>query len=739
MPPTAFSHPTDGASSHSAGHGGPAPGEWLEAPLPRLRNDLKLFPGPVGADGAPTHTIYDPVRHRYFQVGRAGTEFLAAWTSPSGGALLQTIATTTTLKPSPQDLAQFIAFLRTNNLLHASGEAAIRALTEQTLKARQGWAQWLLHHYLFIRLPLCRPDRFLKATLPWARRLLNHRFILAVMALGAVGGLLALRQWDHFLHTFQNFFSLEGAAAFGITLAAVKICHELGHAYTARHFGCRVPTMGVAFVVLVPMLYTDVSDAWRLPSRRQRLLIGAAGVLTELGLALIATFLWSFLPEGPLRSAAFLVATTTWLTSVAINASPFMRFDGYYLLADWLGIANLQPRSFAMARWRLREVLFGFGDPPPEPLAPRTRLILILYAWVTWAYRLFLFLGIALLVYYFFIKVVGIILFAVEVGWFIALPILRELAEWRRRRRDVRLNRHTAATLAGLVLLMAAAVVPWQTRVSVPATLQAVEHAALFPPAPARIADILASAGDSVAAGSILYRLESPDLEFRLQAARERQRLLELQIDRQAGSADDLANLTVLREQLAAAISAEAGYQAEKDRLILRAPIDGVLRDVPPHLHAGLWVKADQPLGLILGQRAAGGTAELRGYVAAPDLERIAVGAAGRFIPEDVARPALDAVVSSVAQVNVAALDTPMLASTQGGPVAVLALNDPRRPQGTLVPATTLYRVTLRPTTALPTPAQIIPGTVLVEGEAQNLLLRLWRGAVAVLVRESGF
>lgn len=708
---------------------------WLQAPLPRLRNDLKLFPGPVDADGAPTVTVYDPVRHRYFQIGRTGLEFLSAWRSGSGAALLRSVAATTTLRPSPRDLAQFVAFLRAGNLLHADGEAAIRSLAEQALKARQGWARWLLHHYLFIRLPLCRPDRVLRATLPWARRLLNQRFMLAVAVLGGMGLLLALRQWDHFLHTFQHFFSLDGAAAFAVTLTAVKICHELGHAYTARHFGCRVPTMGVAFVVLVPMLYTDVSDAWRLPSRRQRLLIGAAGVLTELGLALIATFLWSFLPEGPMRSAAFLVATTTWITSIAINASPFMRFDGYYLLADWLGVANLQPRSFALARWRLRELLFGLGDPPPEALAPGIRRILILYAWITWTYRLALFLGIAFLVYSFFIKVVGILLFAVEIGWFIALPIVRELGHWARRRRDVRLNRHTALTLLALGGLAGAALIPWQTRVTVPATLHAANHAALFPPAAGRIVQVAAAPGDTVTAGSVLYRLDSPDLAYRLRASKERQRLLELQIDRQAGSADDLANLSVLREQLTAAMAAETGYQAEMDRLTLRAPLTGVLRDVPPHLHPGLWVRVDQPLGIVLGE----GKAELRGYVAAPDLGRIAVGAAGRFMPEDITRPAIDAVVTSVAQVNVAALDTPMLASTQGGAIPVQALADPRRPQGALVPATAIYRITLRPADAVAAPAQIVPGTVLVDGEAQSLLLRAWRGAVAVLIRESGF
>ena len=92
------------------------------------------------------------------------------------------------------------------------------------------------------------------------------------------------------------------------------VLHEMGHALTARHFGCRVPAMGVAFLVMVPVLYTDTNDAWKLQSRRARLLIGAAGMLAELTLAVWATLLWCFLPDGPLRAGVFLLASTTWIS-----------------------------------------------------------------------------------------------------------------------------------------------------------------------------------------------------------------------------------------------------------------------------------------------------------------------------------------------------------------------------------------------------------------------------------------
>ncbi|MDL2424949.1 peptidase M50, partial [Pseudomonas sp. BAgro211] len=87
-----------------------------------------------------------------------------------------------------------------------------------------------------------------------------------------------------------------------------------------------------------PMFYTDVSDAWRVSDRRSRLLIGAGGVLAELVLAVLALLAWSLLPDGPLRTSAFMLASATWITTVLVNLNPFMRFDGYFLLTDLLGV-----------------------------------------------------------------------------------------------------------------------------------------------------------------------------------------------------------------------------------------------------------------------------------------------------------------------------------------------------------------------------------------------------------------
>ena len=91
---------------------------------------------------------------------------------------------------------------------------------------------------------------------------------------------------------------------------------------------------------------------------------------------------------------AFLLATTTWVSTVLINASPFMRFDGYFLLSDFLQMPNLHARAFALALGPARTAVRA-GEPAPEHFSATRRRGLILFAWATWIYRLVLFLGIA--------------------------------------------------------------------------------------------------------------------------------------------------------------------------------------------------------------------------------------------------------------------------------------------------------------------------------------------------------
>ena len=101
-----------------------------------------------------------------------------------------------------------------------------------------------------------------------------------------------------------------------------------------------------------------------------------------------------------------------------------MRFDGYFLLSDLLDLQNLHERSGALARAFLRRQLLGWKEPDPEYFPRRLRTFLVCFALVAWVVRLFIFIAIALAVYHFFFKLAGIVLLAVELGWFVVRRLI---------------------------------------------------------------------------------------------------------------------------------------------------------------------------------------------------------------------------------------------------------------------------------------------------------------------------
>lgn len=698
--------------------------------LPPLREELALYPGPRALDGSPTWTLHDPARNQFFRIGWPEFEMLSRWDVGDAAALVERVRHETTLDLAPEDVGDVARFLLGHNLARASGREGTTGLLAKAGAMRQHWAMWLLKNYLFLRIPLVRPDGLLTAAYPWIRWVFTPTFRKAVLLVGLLSLYLVARRWDDYLDTFSYLFSIEGAIYFALTLSALKVVHELGHAFTAKRYGCRVPSMGVAFLVLWPVLYTDVTESWKLPSRAQRLAVGVSGVATELICAVFATLAWSFLPDGPVRSAAFLVSTTTWVSTVLINLSPFMRFDGYFVFSDWLEMPNLHTRAFALARWWLRERLLGLGDPAPEELPPGRRAFVIAFAFFTWAYRLSLFLGIAALVYHFTVKLVGIGLMAVEVGYFIMRPIWIEAkAVWKLRGR-LRWGRAPMLSGAAVLILLLGVIVPWRSAVEAPALLRSARQEKVFAPEQGtRIVAINVQDGAAVAKGAPLIELESPDLSFKMEQARTDVAVLQWQVQMQGVAPDLLARSRVAEHEYDAA---NAQYHALADastRLHVAAPMAGRVVDVADDLRPGLWLPPKTRLLSVVDV----GESEIDAYVYESDLSRIAVGNTATFYPEGGFLSSLEARVTTIDRANTRLLPEAYLASRFGGAIPVR-----ETPQGELVPERAVYRIVLTPEHGAEAPARVLRGRLVIKGKAESLAARAWRSVLAVLVRESG-
>ncbi|HTH96324.1 MAG TPA: HlyD family efflux transporter periplasmic adaptor subunit [Stellaceae bacterium] len=712
--------------------GGPPPAgadiASLEAVrLPPLREDLRLLPGAPTAEGSPTWTLHDPARHRFMRIGWLEFEILARWSLGRVDEVAKSIAAETTIRATPEQVLEVLHFAHRAGLILPQGEGGTKRLVAETDAQRLSMQKWLLKNYLFLKLRLVNPDRALDAAMPYVGWMLTKGFLLALGLLAALGFYLISRQWEAYVHSFLHLFSLQGAAMVGLALAASKVIHECGHALVTKRFGCRVPAMGVALLVLWPVLWTDTTDAWRLTDRRQRLAIDAAGMLAEITLAVVASLLWSVLPDGALRTGCFLLSSSTWLLTVMVNINPLMRFDGYFILSDWLDVPNLQERGFAMGRWWLREQLFGLGEQPPEQFPADRKRIVIAYALATLVYRFFLFTGIALIVYHMAFKALGIFLMAVEIWWFILRPIINELKVWRQRLGSRRLTRRALGSLGvgGLVILLLA--LPWHGSVIAPALLRDSHQTILYTAEPGQMA-VLARNGQHVKTDDTVFRLVSPEIAFHKASAQAELAGIDARMKGQSFDPEQASAVEVGWEELQGASASLRQVLTQEADLTIRAPFDGVIVDVPPSLRVGEWLPRREALGMLIDP----GSQTVEAYIDEADLARLHQGAKARFVPENGEAP-VPLTLVSLGTAPVSELDSLDLASTNGGGIAVR-----KDAQNRLVPEAAIYRAILKPDEAVRLPIRL-RGNVVVEADRASMLVTLYRRAAAIVIREMGF
>jgi putative peptide zinc metalloprotease protein len=688
----------------------------------QLREELGLSEAGYDASGHAICVVHDPLRHKYFRVPEQMVRTLANWGGGDASAIDKMSRPT---RPAMETAASFLGDMRLLRL-PTEGRAALlqeRLLTETNLFSK------LLHNYLFFRIPLVDPTPLLDALLPTARLLVRPFALVLHVVVAIVGLYFTARQWDHYVAGFTGALSLDGLVSFGTTLLILKVFHELGHGFVARAYGCRVPTAGVAFMLLAPMLYTEVSDAWRLRNARSRFAIAAAGIAVELAIAAWALLLWAFMADGPLRSILFFVSSTAWLTSILVNGSPFMRFDGYHMLGDALRVQNIGPRSFALANWKLREWLFGLDESPPERLSALLHRGLIFFAWSTCLYRFTLFMGIAYLVYTMFPKVLGLPLAFIEVYYFIYRPVWREVKSWFAGGM-ARLFR-SRRSFVNLVLLSVACLLcmlPLDRHVSMPAVLLPALETTLYPPETAQVATVAVITGQHVKAGDVILTLTAPSITFQRQKTELSLAIVDLQLARIVADAKGRAQVQMLQKDRQRLHEELSGISARERRLQLFAPFAGVVSDVVAGLATGMWVSRQQALLRLSGDSGL----SVVGLAAEAHAVRLEEGSIAVFIAEDGARAALQVKLVKVGLPGSEGAEQPYLASTYGGPVPF-----GKDEAGRLQP--TLAVLPVKFSAMGDIPVQAVRGTITVKAQPESLLSQALARVAVVVLRESGF
>jgi putative peptide zinc metalloprotease protein len=406
-----------------------------------------------------------------------------------------------------------------------------------------------------------------------------------------------------------------------------------------------------------------------------------------------------------------------------------MRFDGYFVLSDLLNFPNLHERGTACAKWWLRKTFFGVETAMPEAgLKPQQRAALIAFAYITWAYRLTVFIGIALLVYHFAFKLLGIFLFLVELVWFILMPFVNEASYLWKHRTYVRVALRPALAVTGLAAAFVW-IVPISNQVTAPAIVRAQQEHAVYAPFAAKVVAVRVGDRDKVAADSELIVLEAPDLDVREKKAAIGIASAQAELARMPSSVKLQESYNVLVQQLAQAEVEQQSVQEERGRQQLRAPQEGVVRDVASDLIAGRWVNPHQLLMRVVSDSDQ----LIEAYVGERQVAAVVPGQVVRFYPHLPDLPVVSGEVVSVDKSPQKELSRPMLASLYGGAIAVK-----QGSHGSLMTQESVFRVTVRPLEAARLPDAVIHGNVRIETGFRFVIENFVYRTLSVLIRESG-
>ena len=424
---------------------------------------------------------------------------------------------------------------------------------------------------LYLRFPLFDPDRVICAIYRRLPKVPAH-LLLAVFVMLVIGALLtALSNGDELaaFATRDVLLQPQSLLLMALVYPVMKLIHEFAHALTIKHFGGDVREAGIAFLVLLPNPYVDASAMNTFASRLQRIAVSAAGIIAELTLAAIATFVWAS-GSGDVRDVAFAVMIIGSLSTLLVNGNPLMRFDGYYLLTDFLEIPNLQSRARDCIAARVAR-RFGAESRVADPDRATERW-LIGYGVSSAVYRVGLTMLIAWTVsqQYFFM---GTLLAFWALGA-MAWPALRRFNGFvRHQGKDVQ---HRIALTLGIGVLSlgtAAAAIPLPSRTVTDGVVWLPDQSVLHVPRTCRVTDIEIPNGTVVAAGTPLLRCNDTELDSRIA-------VLRAQLDEVHARRAGLALTDPVQDQLQR-LAGESLQQelshllSERQALQFTAPVDG--------------------------------------------------------------------------------------------------------------------------------------------------------------------
>jgi putative peptide zinc metalloprotease protein len=555
--------------------------------------------------GIKWYVLYDPFNNTFFRLRPEAYDFISRLRPDRTVESIweESLRRNPGSSPGQEDVLQLLTQLYYSNLLYFKMPADSTKLFERYRKRRQREIRSKLLSIMFMRFPLFDPDRFLQGIIPLIRPLFGILGAFCWVTVMAIAAKLVFERFDQVTEQVQGILAPDNLLLLYAGMVVVKTLHEFGHAMACKRYGGEVHTMGVMLLIFTPLPYLDATSSWSFRSRWQRALVGAAGMITELFLAGLATIAWAYTGAGTIHSLAYNVMFIASVSTIIFNGNPLLRFDGYYILSDLLDIPNLSTRAMQHLRHLAERYLFGYRDSISPSQSGKEAFWLTVFGILSGIYRVIVFTGIILFVADKFLLAGLLMALLCIVSWGI-VPIFRLLKYLATSPRLAKTR--ARAIMVCLVIMLsitfALGMLPFPNRFRSPGLLEAVRYIRVVNHAPGLVSTLLVESGTWVETGTPLVKLENRELEIETKRTEaQKKEALALQMRAMSKAVEDLKPIQKRLESIEEKL--KNLYQHKKD-LIVRARQDGLWVVPVAEELEGKWVPKGSLLGEIIDNHA---------------------------------------------------------------------------------------------------------------------------------------
>ncbi len=569
---------------------------------PKLRRDLIVVP--QFYEGMTHYVVKEPIAQKFFRFKIEEYFLLQQF---DGVKTLTDIKKEFEKQYRPQtitieDLLRFVSQLHEAGLVQIETAEQAKALITRRRKNQWKRIGQFFANILYIKIPIVDPERLLTWMYPYFRWIYTRTFVVISLCMMLAALTSVIANWSSFtanLPTWDSFFNWHTILYFYVSLAVVKVIHEFGHGLTAKHFGGEVHEMGMLFLVLTPALYCDVTDSWMLPSKWKRIWISAAGIYVECFLASIATFIWWNTEPGVLKSLMLATMFICSVNTVLFNANPLLRYDGYYVMSDWLEIPNLRIKSSQFFNNLFQEKVLGLEVPPQHYLPKARRSLFVTYAIASYLYRWVVTFSILFFLYQFLkpykLGSISALLAIASMAPLLGMPIFQmfKFVGQPGRMRKVKKARAAACIAGFLAVLVGILLIPTPLQISGPFVVAAANPAPVYAEVPGQVVRFYVRDGQMVNQGDPIAELSNLDKQRERLKLQEQININRAKADIYAVSTDSgLYNLAQSHRLLADMLEPALEKVTEQiGKLTLYAPRAGMVQKMPHPETIGMTLK----------------------------------------------------------------------------------------------------------------------------------------------------